>query len=305
MGIGDVYDAEGCPDVYYVDTGMYDTPEYGAVYIYDTDRPAMIDTGIGTNHDLLLDALDEIGIARDELELLVPTHVHLDHAGGAGLLAEACPNAEVLIHERGARHLIDPERLWEGTRTAVGGGIDFYVEPKPVPASRVTQLVDGNEIDLGDRRLDGYEATGHAPHQHVFHDADAGAVFAADAAGIYVPELDRIEPTSPPANFDFEGCIDDVRMLQRLGPETICYGHFGPAPADDRLTEYADVLTDWVESVAEARVELADDEAVIEQFVERTGMDQVWSERKARMETRMNVRGVLGYLDRREAAADG
>jgi len=106
---------------------------------------------------------------------------------------------------------------------------------------------------------------------------------------------------APTANFDFEGCIDDVRMLQRLAPETLCYGHFGPAPADDRLTEFADVLTDWVESVAEARVELADDEAVIEHFVERTEMDAVWSERKARTETAMNVRGVLGYLDRRAA----
>lgn len=252
----------------------------------------------------MLDALDEIGIARDELELLVPTHVHLDHAGGASFLAEACPNADILIHEQGARHVIDPERLWAGTKVAVGEAIDFYVEPEPVPASRVTQLVDGTEIDLGDRRLDVYEAPGHAPHQHVFHDAGADAVFAADAAGIYVPELDRIEPTSPPTNFDFEGCIEDVRMLQRLGPETICYGHFGPAPTDDRLTEYADVLTDWVEAVAEARVELPDDEAVIERFVERTGMDEVWSERKAHTETAMNVRGVLGYLDRREAAAN-
>ena len=303
MAIGDVAPVEGVPDCYYVDTGMYDTPNYGAVYVYDTERPAMIDTGIGTNHDRLLDALDALGIGRDDLELLVPTHVHLDHAGGVGYLAEACPNAEVLVHERGARHLIDPERLWAGTKVAVGEQIDHYVEPVPVPDSRLTRLADGSQVDLGDRRLDAYEAPGHAPHQLVFHDTAADAVFAADAAGIYVPGLARIEPTSPPADFDFEGCIDDVRLLQRLDPGTVCYGHFGPAAADDRLVEYADTLTDWVEAIAEARVELADDEAVIERFVERTGMDAVWSERKARAEARLNVRGVLGYLDRREAGA--
>jgi glyoxylase-like metal-dependent hydrolase (beta-lactamase superfamily II) len=302
MTIGDVEPVESVPDCYYVDTGMYGTEKYGAVYIFDTERPTMLDTGIGTNHDLLLDALDEVGIDREDLELLVPTHVHLDHAGGAGFLAEACPNAEVLIHERGARHLIDPERLWQGTKAAVGEQIEFYTEPEPVPDSRVAPLVDGDTVDLGDRELDVYEAPGHAPHQHVFHDAEADAVFVADAAGIYVPQLDAIEPTSPPANFDFEQCIEDVRLIQRLDPETLCYAHFGPAPADGLLTEYADVLTDWVEAIAEARVELTDDEAVIEHFVERTEMDAVWGERKAEAETAMNVRGVLGYLDRRTAA---
>jgi glyoxylase-like metal-dependent hydrolase (beta-lactamase superfamily II) len=167
----------------------------------------------------------------------------------------------------------------------------------PAPDSRLTQLVDGSEVDLGDRRLDAYEAPGHAPHQLVFHDDAAEAVFAADAAGIYVPRMERIEPTSPPADLDFEGCIEDVRLLQRMGPETICYGHFGPVPAGDRLVEYADTLTDRVEAIAEARIDPADDEAV----VGRTGMDAVWSERKAHAETRVNVRGVLGYLDRREA----
>jgi glyoxylase-like metal-dependent hydrolase (beta-lactamase superfamily II) len=101
MAPGDLEAVPDATDLYYVDTGMYDTPNYGAVYIDDTERPAMIDTGIGTDRDLLLDALDEIGIAREELELLLPTHVHLDHAGGAGYLATACPNAAVLVHERG------------------------------------------------------------------------------------------------------------------------------------------------------------------------------------------------------------
>jgi glyoxylase-like metal-dependent hydrolase (beta-lactamase superfamily II) len=303
MTIGDVEPVEAVPDCYYVDTGMYGTEKYGAVYIYDTERPAMIDTGIGTNRDLLLDALDELDIPREALELLIPTHVHLDHAGGAGFLAEACPNAEVLVHERGARHLIDPGRLWEGTKGAVGEQIDFYTEPDPVPDSRVAPLVDGDTVDLGDRELGVHEAPGHAPHQHVLHDAAAEAVFVADAAGIYVPQLEAIEPTSPPANFDFEQCIQDVRLLQRLDPETLCYAHFGPTAADERLVEYADVLTDWVEAIAEARVELADDAAVVERFVERTEMAEVWGERKAHAETAMNVQGVLGYLDRREAAA--
>ena len=88
MAIGDVFTVDGCSELHYVDTGMYDTAEYGAVYILDADRPALVDTGIGTRYEAILDALAEVGIAREDLEYILPTHVHLDHAGGAGYLAE-------------------------------------------------------------------------------------------------------------------------------------------------------------------------------------------------------------------------
>ena len=309
MAIGDVFPVEAATDVYYLDTGMYDVPEYGAVYIIDAERPALVDTGIGTNYERILDGLAEVGIAPEDLDVIAPTHVHLDHAGGAGFLAADCPNATVYVPEQGARHLTDPERLWEGTKSAVGEQLPFYTEPEPVPADRVEPLTDPDRIDLGDRTLNVHHAPGHAPHQSVFHEPDAGLLFTADAAGVYVPSLDEVVETSPPPNFDFEGCIRDVKLLHRLEPETLCYAHFGPAPLgdppDDRLTEYTDTLTDWVESVAEARVELEDDEAVIQRFVDATEMDAVWGERKAIPETRMNVRGVLTYLDRREEQAEG
>ena len=289
-----------CTDLYCVDTGMYDTAEYGAVYVLDAERPAIVDTGIGTNYEYVLDALDEAGVAPEDLEVIAVTHVHLDHAGGAGYLAAECPNAEVYVHESGARHLKDPSRLWEGTKGAVGDQIEFYAEPKPVPEERVTELTDGDAIDLGDHELIAHHAPGHAPHQVVFEDPANDAVFTADAAGIWVPSIDRIKETTPPPQFDLEGALADAEMLVDLDRDTLLFAHFGPKAADGVLAEYTDVLTDWVRAVERVRDELGDDEAVIDHFVTENEMEGVWGERKARGETAMNVRGVLRYLDREE-----
>ncbi|WP_440007779.1 MBL fold metallo-hydrolase [Halomicrococcus sp. SG-WS-1] len=303
MAIGDVHEVTtgGCEDLYYVDTGMYDTEAYGAVYVLDAERPAIVDTGIGTHYERILDALDEIGIAREDVAVIAPTHVHLDHAGGAGFLAEECPNADVYVHESGARHLVDPERLVEGTKRAVGNQWQFYVEPEPVPEDRVVELTDSDVIDLGDHQLRTIHAPGHAPHQVVFYDPANDALFTADAAGIWVPSVERIRETSPPPNFDLEACLDDVETIRELTPTTLLYPHFGPRPySDAAMDEYEDVLSSWVEAVAEKRAELGDDEAVIDHFVAEQEMSDVWGATKAEAETAMNVRGVLRYLDVRD-----
>ncbi len=298
MAIGDVYDAQDCADVYYVDTGMYDAAEYGSVYIVDAERPALVDTGIGTHYETILDAMAEVGIAPEELAVMALTHVHLDHAGGAGYLTAECPNATVYAHEIGAPHLVDPTRLWEGTKEAVGDQVQYYAEPEPVPEERIVELTDGDVIDLGDHALEAHHAPGHAPHQVVFHDPAIDAVFAADAAGLFTPAVGEINVTSPPVNFDLDGALDDVEMIRDLDPETLLYGHFGAESTGDRLDEYARKLDAWVRDVREKRAELGDDDAVIDHFVETVEMPEVWGEHKANEEVALNTRGVLVMLDR-------
>ncbi|WP_044957515.1 MBL fold metallo-hydrolase [Halarchaeum acidiphilum] len=303
MSPGDVATVESCTDVHYVDTGMYDTPGYGAVYVLDAERPAVLDTGIGTHHERVLDALDRVGIARADLDAIVCSHVHLDHAGGAGHLAEACPNADVYVHEIGAPHLVDPSDLVAGTKRAVGDQWRYYVDPEPVPEGRVVELADGDEIDLGDRTLTAHHAPGHAPHQVVLEDDRDGFVHAADAAGIWVPELGDVRETSPPPNFDLDDCLDDVATIRDLDPDVLLYPHFGPVSegVDAVLDDYATTLTEWVDRVREKRAELDDDEAVESYFAERTDLDAVWPAHKAAEEVAMNVRGALVALDRGNA----
>ncbi|QFU81880.1 MBL fold metallo-hydrolase [Natronorubrum aibiense] len=296
--------AGDCTDCYYLDVNMYDTEGYGAVYILDDDRPAVIETGLGTNHELILEALDDLGIDRDDLATIAVTHIHLDHAGGAGLLAEACPNADVYVPAAGAGLLIDPTRLVEGTKNAVGDQWEFYVDPKPLPEDRVVEIEDGDRISLGEHDLHVHAAPGHAFHQVVFEDPRNDAVFVGDAAGIWIPETETVTETSPPSDFNLEECLEDVETLKTIDPDVLLYTHFGPrAVGDDAaaaLDEYADVLSEWVEAVETKRAELEDDEAVMQYFAETTDKADVWGERKARAEAIMNTRGVLGYLDSRE-----
>jgi glyoxylase-like metal-dependent hydrolase (beta-lactamase superfamily II) len=302
MAPGDVFDVEQCDGISYVDTGMYDTAEYGSVYVIDAERPAVVDTGIGTNHERILAALDEQGIAREDLEAILVTHVHLDHAGGAGFLAEQCPNADVYVHEIGARHLVDPEALVEGTKEAVGEQWQYYVDPKPVTEDRIVELTDGDSIDLGSRELTAHHAPGHAPHQVVYEDHAADAVFTADAAGIWIPAQERVRETSPPPNFDLEQCITDVELIRRLDPDVLLYAHFGPGPSetDVVLREYEQVLRDWVEAVEREVVERGSEEAAVDHFVGTNEVEYIWGEHKAQAETAMNVRGVLHYLKNRD-----
>jgi len=303
MAIGDVFAVTtgDCSDLFYVDVGLYDTPEYGSVYVLDADRPAIIDTGLGARYEVILDALDEIGIAPGDVAVIAPTHVHLDHAGGAGYLAEACPNAEIAIHEIGAPHLVDPSRLVEGTKRAVGSRWQYYADPKPVPRKRIRELTDGDVIDLGDHALEVYHAPGHAPHHAVYHDPANDAVFTADAAGIYVPQRDEVRPTTPPSNFDLEESLVDVETIQGIDPGTLLFGHFGPRQTGDTLDTYARVLPEWVEHVAEARADLEDDDSVVEYFVEQADTADVWGAEQAAAETEINVRGVLVALDKGDA----
>jgi glyoxylase-like metal-dependent hydrolase (beta-lactamase superfamily II) len=299
MDVGDVatVDIGDCESITYVDTGMYGVAGYGSVYVIDAPEPAVIDTGLGADYEHVQGALDAAGVGEDDLSAIVLTHVHLDHAGGAGFLARDHPNATVYVHEIGARFLADPEPLVAGTKQAVGDQWQYYADPLSIPRDRIVELTDGDAIDLGDRELVAHHAPGHAPHQVVYHSASDDAVFTADAAGIYVPERDAVEPTSPPSNFDTDQALEDVETIRSLDPSVLCYAHFGPARTEDHLSEYEQVLSEWVETVAAAREEYDSDDAVVEHLVERAVEDEVWGTEKTAAETAMNVRGVLGALD--------
>jgi len=298
MTAGELLFVPDNPDIHSLDTGMYDVAGYGSVYVLDVAEPTIIDTGIGTNREHIFDALDDLDI--DELSYIIPTHAHLDHAGGAGFLAEAFPDAEVLIHERAVDHLVDPSRLIEGTKAAVGEMWKHYTEPKPVSEGQIRGLADGDTIDLGDLRLTAHEAPGHAPHQHVF-ETDTGVVFTADAAGLYVHLRNEIRVTSPPPQFDVDQCLSDVSMIQSLEPELLCFSHFGPRTYNEGLLDaYKRALVEWVEAVRQQRQQLGDDDQVMQHFVDHTELTEIWGDEKGREETKLNVRGALAFLDRTE-----
>lgn len=280
----------GCADVYTVDTELVGARGVMSAYLIDAERPALVDTGAAPAAEVVLSAMETVGIDPDELAYLLPTHVHLDHAGATGALARACPNATVLAHERGRPYLVDPERverLIASARDALGPVADAYGEPEVVPADRCDSLGDGDAVDLGDRTLTAIDAPGHAPHQLCFLDAETDALFAADAAGAYIE--DRLTPTTPPPSFDPEATVETVERLREYAPEHLLYGHFGArSDADDALAAYAELIPQWVEAVREYR-EGRDDPATI-----AADLPERWES----MTVVRDVAGVLGHLDR-------
>jgi len=304
MSVGDVnaVSTGECRDIYAVDVGMYDLPNHASVYVLDTPKPTIVEAGTGANAERVVHALTELGIATREVENIVLTHVHLDHAGGAGFLSRACPNADIYVHERGGPHLQDPSFLVEGTKQLVGqeGWDRYYVRPGSVDADRLRPVADGDVIDLGDRALRVRHAPGHANHQVLLHSPGDDAVFTGDALGVYVPETDTIRAISPPPEFDAEQALADVETIRDLDPSTLLFSHYGAVPAEDRLDRARAAIVEWVTAVRDAREAAEADSAVVAQFVESIDGPDRWSEIVAETDTAMNVHGVLQYLDRQD-----
>lgn len=288
-----------CDDIYCIDTKMLGHDEYTAAYIVDGDEVTIVDTGLSTATDRILDALDELGIDTTDVETIALTHIHLDHAGAAGFLAERCPNARVLCHERGIEFLSDEERLTtliESVHRAVGDLADRYGTATPIPEERFTSLSGGETVSLGDRELEVIAASGHAPHQVCYYETKNQALFTADECGEYLGG--ELLPTTPPPNFDLEKNIDSLHRLAEYDVETLLYPHFGPKhDVDGTFEEYEAVLREWVEEVEAEWEEHRDRQRVVEAFQSRDHPhpDQ-WDDTSVDEVVRMDVEGALRYV---------
>ena len=193
-------------DLYSIDTRMSGYAGITSAYLLRGSRPCLVETGTATSAPVVRDALAELGVGADDLATIVVTHIHLDHAGGVGTLAGMFPRADVVVHERGARHLVDPERLMTSARRVFGRVLDdVFGVLEPTEASRVRTLGDAGTVDLGDgRTLDAFHAPGHAQHHVGLVDSATGDLFVGDAAGVYIPETADMRPSTPPPDFDLD-----------------------------------------------------------------------------------------------------
>jgi glyoxylase-like metal-dependent hydrolase (beta-lactamase superfamily II) len=231
------------PDGIFAVDAEYVRPGYAAAHIIQHNgRAAFVDTG--TNHSVphLLAALNELGIERDSVDYVLLTHVHMDHAGGAGLLIQGLPNARVLIHPRGVAHMIDPSKLVAASQ-AVYGADEFrrlYGDVLPVPQERIVTVPDSFRCDLGGRELELIHTPGHALHHYVIVDREHRAIFSGDSFGLSYRALDTpqgpfIVPTSSPSQFDPEQAISSIDRMMSYAPESIYLMHFSRVTGTPRL----------------------------------------------------------------------
>jgi len=228
--------------IHVVDSRFF-RPRLDAIHlIVERGRVAIVDTGVNDSVPHVLQALADLGLGVDSVDWVVLTHVHLDHAGGAGELMRRLPRARLLVHPRGARHMIDPSRLVAGTIAVYGEEVarQMYGDIPPVPAERVVEAPDGFAIELSGRRLEAIDTPGHARHHLCLVDRKAGFVFAGDTFGLSYRELDQGErqfvvPSTTPVQFDPPALHASIDRIVALRPKAVCLTHYGPVRDIPRL----------------------------------------------------------------------
>ena len=210
--------------------------------IIEQGRAAFVDTGPTSAVPHLLDALQRLGVAPEQVDLVLLTHVHLDHAGGAGVLLRSLPNAKVAIHPRGARHMSDPRKLIEGSIGVYGeeAFAALYGEIAPIPVERVIIADDGLRLRLAGRELELIHTPGHALHHYCIVDRAAGAIFSGDNFGISYRDLDTargafIYPTTTPVHFDPQAMHASLDRIMSYRPEAIYLTHYSRVTELERL----------------------------------------------------------------------
>lgn len=244
--------------VYRIDT-EYLRPGLAASHlVVDDGHAAFVDTGAAPAHPRLMHALTELGLAPDQVDYVFLTHVHLDHAGGAGQLMRALPRARAVLHPRGAPHMIDPAKLIAGTVAVYGETMyrELYGEIVPIAAERVVIANDGDRIVLGSRTFELLDTPGHARHHYCAHDLEHDDIFSGDTFGISYRDFDTaagafIFPTTTPVQFDPAALHSSVDRLMVRRPQRMVLTHFGPVGDLERLS--GDLHADIDEFVAVAR----------------------------------------------------
>jgi glyoxylase-like metal-dependent hydrolase (beta-lactamase superfamily II) len=243
-------------DVFQIDTRMAGFQGITAGYLIRGSRPCLVETGTAPSAPVVQQALASLGVGPGDLATVVVTHIHLDHAGGVGDVAAMYPAAEVVVHQKGARHLADPSRLMASARMVYGDALDvLFGTLAPVPADRIRSLDDVGTVDLGDgRRLDSHYSPGHARHHVGLIDSASGDLYVGDAAGVYIPETGDLRPATPPPDFDLDIALTSLRKFEALRPTRLLFSHYGPV--DDVaaiLDRSAEEITVWVEGTRQAR----------------------------------------------------
>ncbi len=225
-----------------VDTD-YVRPRLDASHLLvERGRAAFVDTG--TNHSVprLLAALRELDLDPADVDWVFLTHVHLDHAGGAGLLMQSLPNATAVLHPRGARHMIDPSKLIAGSRAVYGDEryFEMYGDLEPIDAARVTEVQDGETIEFAGRPLRCFYTEGHARHHYCLHDPQSASVFSGDSFGISYREFDTaagefIFPTTTPIHFDPDEAHRAIDRIMGCEPAQVYLTHYSRVGSLPRL----------------------------------------------------------------------
>ncbi len=278
-----------------------------ASYVLKGKEVILVETGPTSSVANLLLGLKELDVKPEDVAYVAVTHIHLDHSGGAGTLLKHLPNAKLVVHQRGAPHMVNPEKLWQQSKEVLGDITELYGAPEPVPENRIIAAVDGMVFDAGNNvKLRAVETLGHASHHLSFYETLGSGVFPGDAAGIYLSEMGVIVPTTP-APFRLDIALASLEKLVSLRPSSLYYSHFGRATnAVEHLKAYALQLRLWAriakqgidrkEGLAEISMRIRQEDPAIRRAAKYIEAHPVLGE------TVLNesVQGVVGFVEKSE-----
>jgi glyoxylase-like metal-dependent hydrolase (beta-lactamase superfamily II) len=240
------------------DVGLIDNlyrgwPHLVGTYVLRGDEPALIDPGPASTLANLENGLTQYGLAFHDIRALLLTHIHLDHAGATGTLVARYPHLRVYVHQRGAPHLIAPERLIQSAARLYGDAMEqLWGEIRPVAEDNLIPVAGDAVILLGHRGLHAYDTPGHASQHLAYIDQDTGAAFVGDVAGVRLPGMSYPQPATPPPEIDLEAWQASLDTLRALAPPVLLLSHFGPVsePAE-HIEDFRSRLLRWAETVRE------------------------------------------------------
>lgn len=237
-----------------------DIPSRTGTYVINEPELTLVEIGPSPSVKYIKKGLEELGHTLLDVKYIIVTHVHLDHAGGAGLMLTSCPNAKLIVHPRGARHLVDPRKLAAGARAIYGDSFSEIYDPIiPVPEDRVIIKTEGDTLEIGPNcTLEFWDTPGHAKHHIGIYDPVSNGIFTGDTVGILYERLlkDGVEfylPSTTPNHFNPSDMHAAIRRVFEKGVDRIYFGHFGmtenPKEALKQTAEWLDVFIDIAEDV--------------------------------------------------------
>ncbi len=298
-------------DLLSLDTLTAGMTKVTAGFLVKAPRPALVECGPAVSVQSVIAGLREVGMDPDDLAYLVISHIHLDHGGGAGDVAAAFPNATVVVHEVGVRHMVDPERLNASSKRVYGPLFDTVYGPcTPIPQERMMGVGERETLDLGGgRRLELFQTPGHAKHHIGVFEPDSGDLFVGDSVGVRMPGMTTIRPATPPPDFDYVLAQRSLDRYLELDPTTVHLAHYGAVnPPRESLLEAKDRLEQWMSTAEAAWTDNADLDHVAETLGERfaSEVSELPDDPDAvgRVEllsgVRSNAMGLVRYLEMRE-----
>ncbi len=286
--------------IYLIDSFMGGIGDFTAVYaVTGTDGIALIDTAVSSSAESILAGLRFLELDADDVRYVVITHLHLDHAGGAGFLLPALRHATVVADEMALPHLAEPERLMESARRALGKFAPLYGELAPIPAERLQAAREDTVLDLGGRALNLLYCPGHARTHWCPVDDATGSLFSGDALGVYLRSSDMVFPVTPLPDFDVVDMRLSLARLRDLAAPATFFPHFGEGGSSRKLGQDSlDALEVIIEIIRQGLADGRDRGSIVESVLERFPTQEDRERMLLVGNVQLNLGGISRMLER-------